>query len=62
MLKTLRTVFEATTSDERPITEGYEAIGSTEDGANERSEGDERGVYWCFWALGAGVLLSWNGE
>lgn len=63
MLKTLRTVLISPTEDVRPITSGYEVIGAEEDEPIERKKGvDERGVYWSFWALGAGVLLSWNRE
>ena len=28
----------------------------------QTKKSDERGVYWYFWVLGAGVLLSWNGQ
>lgn len=69
MFKRLQRSFQADPSSQRPSTVGYEAIdsddattshvaGSQSDLAVEESG---RAVYWCFWALGAGVLLSWNG-
>jgi len=61
MLNALRTVILPPIEDARPLSAGYEAIGAEEDGPVERNKGDEGGVYWCFWVLGAGVLLSWNG-
>jgi len=61
MPKTLRAILYPPTDDARPSAAEYEAIGGEEDGPIERKTGEERGVYWCFWALGAGVLLSWNG-
>lgn len=50
-------------ADLGPIVTGYEAIGDEEEVIPEpRKRAEEKGVYWSFWLLGAGVLLSWNGE
>lgn len=51
----------------RPVTAGYEALdsGDNEDASGGRiapiALGGDGQMYWSFWALGAGVLLSWNG-
>jgi hypothetical protein len=55
-----------------PQLVGYEAIGTEEDdttgrdpshvdGSAHQRAASQRGVYWAFWILGAGVLLAWNG-
>jgi hypothetical protein len=68
MFETLRSVFGPPESPSIPREAGYETIsgsGEEEDGDHPEQvvvEGsDSRGVYLAFWALGAGVLLSWNG-
>jgi hypothetical protein len=60
------------THDQRGL---YTPIGESEDGAAGEGSppvcpplgasdgaGYDAKVYWAFWTLGAGVLLSWNGE
>lgn len=51
---------------------GYTAIGTNDDPLESTSPinsprasaavSHQRGVYWAFWILGAGVLLAWNGQ
>jgi hypothetical protein len=68
-LNTLRSVLTAESSTSNHRTAGYQAV-SVGDESNtpdtrtrqETTRRHERKVFWCFWALGAGVLLSWNGE
>lgn len=54
-----------------PSNTRYEAIPDSESGSPLSASttarphviiGEDREVYWCFWVLGAGVLLGWNGE
>ena len=58
-------------SEEIQRLAGYEAIaGEEEDSLHgqqdsplpaRQRDSNEKGVYWAFWVLGAGVLLAWNG-
>jgi hypothetical protein len=68
MFKGIKSVLNPTEGVQVPSNAGYQVIrgGSEEDEGLEGSEevlerDDGRGVYLAFWALGAGVLLSWNG-
>jgi equilibrative nucleoside transporter 1/2/3 len=69
MLDTLRSILGPPQEDVRAPDASYEPIGDDEeDGSVGATAGrptrvdEDKGVYWAFWALGAGVLLSWNGE
>lgn len=74
MLSRLREALTSFPDDSSPPQlAGYEAIGAEEDesagrepshvdaSAHQRAA-SQKGVYWAFWILGAGVLLAWNGE
>jgi len=61
MLKSFKSVL----SGQAENSAGYQAVSVGDEAEEERQESGkrhERKVYYCFWALGAGVLLSWNGE
>ena len=68
MLKALRDLLGPSRSEDAPHLAGYEAIGDDleprggDQPDSRRRDANERGVYWAFWILGAGVLLAWNGE
>ncbi|ORY25751.1 nucleoside transporter-domain-containing protein [Naematelia encephala] len=64
MLKSLVSIFKPEADDSRPVSSDYEPV-SIGDEAQETSlvrveDRGGKGVYFCFWVLGAGVLLSWN--
>lgn len=67
MLKRLRRTFGVEEGNTRPKATGYHPVDTTDgtaetDELNPRPEPRDSGrVYWAFWALGAGVLLAWNG-
>jgi hypothetical protein len=72
MFKALGDLFSNPRSEEIQRLAGYEAIGGEEEDSRHGQQdslspgwqrtSDEKGVYWAFWVLGAGVLLAWNGE
>ena len=66
VIDTLKSVFLPNRDDVRPPSPGYEPVDTGSEQVefphSRRPKSDDRGVYWCFWALGAGVLLSWNGQ
>ena len=47
--------------DENEAVEGY-AVSRDAGGGDGAGGGGDKRVTWAFWVLGAGVLLSWNGE
>lgn len=66
MFSRLRGLLRPQGIDEEPVEGGYEPIGGGDESPSPLPVGrrteDDRTVYWCFWGLGAGVLLSWNGQ
>lgn len=69
MSRVLRSLLPAryagSSSPERPDASQYTAISVGDEAGPdpllEHARRHGRGVYWCFWVLGAGILLSWNG-
>jgi hypothetical protein len=57
MLSTIRSLLRP-----RDPRAEYEPIGEASGEDRELSDRAERKSFWAFWVLGAGVLLSWNGE
>lgn len=67
MLKSFKSVLTGHVDQgDRSISSEYQAVSVGDEADDEgirreSSRRHERKVYYCFWALGAGVLLSWNG-
>ncbi|WVR04997.1 hypothetical protein IAU60_002009 [Kwoniella sp. DSM 27419] len=64
MLSAIRSVMAGPSHQVRPSTSEYQAVSvgdelSAEDELGLKDRHDVK-VYLCFWALGAGVLMSWN--
>lgn len=67
MLKALRAKLRSSDPSGRPVPPEYQAVSvGDEVGPEPAPSEDPRRhgprVYWCFWILGAAVLLGWNGE
>ena len=69
-LDSIKSVISTPREDERAPDAEYEAIAGEDGDELVRSTGSllprepssDKAVYLAFWALGAGVLLSWNGK
>jgi hypothetical protein len=71
MLNGIKSILMPTSEIIEPRNAGYQAIRGDSDEGNDHHDvvdetvaekGDKGSVYFAFWSLGAGVLLSWNGR
>ena len=64
MWERVRNLLAPVESTHTTPTPGYEPIGDENGEVRSHASAvkDDAGIYWSFWFLGAGVLLSWNGE